>query len=155
MSNHIGFIYEYAFESIEKYSVRIMYDPINKNKELLWLHDHDGKYFNFPNQYFLTKHNKRKIAISKMNDLDIENVLDSLVFHPTPHQHIESPIDEHEIRVGGGIINLFQYLFSLRFQLCPFQPTRTAEKNRLIYLFKNSITNNTPVNINELMTVPD
>lgn len=147
----IGAEYQYAIESIDKFSVRIMHAP---NTQLMWTHDMDGQYSTFPYQTFLTLHNKRTLAIKEMTDDDIGRVIDSLLVHPTPHQHIESPIDNHEIRIGGGIINPFQYLFHLRIQLCPIADRRNAERNRLIALFNNAIISNRPVTAYDLMQIP-
>jgi len=152
--DHLGLCFEYAIQSNDKFTVTLMYSPPVKDKELMWCHDMDGQYFYFPNQLFLTDHNKRSFAIKQMSDIDIGKVVDSLLIHPTPHQHIESPVDDHNIRIGGGLLNPFLYLFHLRVQLCPIQVRRNAERERLVYLFKDAIQNNNPVNINELMEIP-
>lgn len=125
-------------------------------KELMWCHDMDGQYFNFPNQVFLDYHKKRGGAVKTLsnNDNDMVKVIDSLIIHPTPHQHIESPVNNHNIRIGGGLLNPFLYLFHLRVQLCPDQDLRDAEKNRLVDLFKEAVTDNRPVVINKLMEIP-
>lgn len=93
----------------------------------MWCHDFDGNYFIFPNQTFLTIYNQRNNASRNMDDSDIEAVIDSLLLHPTPHQHVESPLANHDIRVGGGLVNPFLYLFCLRIQFCPFGQMRQAE----------------------------
>jgi len=147
----IGAVYEYAIESMDKFTVSLIHTA---NSQLMWSHDMDGKYFTFPYQVFLTEHNQRNQTINEMTHDDIGSVIDSLLVHPTPHQHIESPIDRHEIRIGGGIINPFQYLFHFRIQLCPIADRRLAERNRLIELFDNAIRNNQQVTVNELMKIP-
>ncbi|MBS3905901.1 MAG: hypothetical protein KGZ49_02585 [Syntrophaceae bacterium] len=93
----------------------------------------------FPEQSILNKHKKRKDALQKINDRDMEVVIDGLICHPHAHQHIESPIEKHEIRIGGGISNPFLFLFHLRYQLCPIKEKREHEKGRLMNLFKQSI----------------
>jgi len=150
-SESINAEYEYNIEKIEKFTVRLIHSP---NVQIMWVHDMDGVYFTFPCQTFLTEHNQRNPEITQMTDDDIGRVIDSLFVHPAPHQHIESPIDNHEIRIGGGIINPFQYLFHLRIQLCPIADRRESERNRLIELFGHAIRNNQPVTANELMKVP-
>lgn len=147
----IGAVYEYAIEIMDKFTVSLIHTV---NSQLMWSHDMDGKYFTFPYQTFLTAHKLHKSAIKKMTDDDIGRVIDSLLVHPTPHQHIESPIDNHEIRIGGGIFNPFQYLFHLRIQLCPIADRRLAERDRLIELFDKAIRNDKQISANELMQIP-
>jgi hypothetical protein len=150
----IGMICEYAIEGVQKFTVRMMYAPPVNNRVLMWMHHMDGQYFSFPIQTFLTDHKKRNPAIRKMNDDDIGEVVDSLIMHPTPHQHIESPLDNHDIRVGGGLLNPFHYLFHLRVQLCPDNDRRMAERERLISLFDTSINENSVIAPSELMKIP-
>lgn len=150
-SSNVQATYEYAIEKHDKFTIRLIHYP---SQHLMWTHDMDGAYFTFPFQTFLTNHGQRAQAIHKMTDNDIGSVIDSLLVHPAPHQHIESPIDNHEIRIGGGIFNPFQYLFHLRIQLCPIPGRRDAERVRLIQLFDNAIRNNKSIAVNELMKVP-
>jgi hypothetical protein len=132
-----------------------MYAPPEENRELMWIHDLDERlYFSFPIQTFLTNHNKRNPAVQKMTLNDIGEVVDSLIMHPTPHQHIESPLDNHDIRVGGGLLNPFLYLFHLRIQLCPDNDRRMAERERLISLFDTAIKENSVIAPSELMKIP-
>lgn len=105
----------------------------------MWIHDVDDQYFNFPNQLFLTKYNQEQKALREFEAQDIEKVVDGLLCHPVVHQHIESPIDKHEIRIGGGIDNAFLFLFQLRYQLCPFPDKRKTERDRLMNLFQDEI----------------
>ncbi len=157
----------------DKFSVKFLYLPPSNNKEsshnpaLMWNHDVDGEYFTFPVQEFLTYHrqsenekNKKKESDPEINvrkefsDEDLAIVLDGLIFHPAAHQHIESPIDKHEIRIGGGIGNAFQFLFHLRYQLCPDDNTKKAEKKRLIRLFADAIREKSKLlSINQLMPI--
>jgi hypothetical protein len=111
-SEVINLKYDYAIENINKFNINFLHIPIGKDNFLIWTHDLDGQYFTFPNQKFLSKLNDRKRAIRESSDEDIEAVIDTLLVHPTPYQHIQSPIDKHEIRIGGGLTNPFLYLFS-------------------------------------------
>jgi len=153
-SSHLEFSFQYSINTINKFGISLLYSPPVNEKELMWVHDMDGQYISFPNQMLLTNHNQRSLAVSLITDHHLGRVIDSLIIHPTPHQHIESPIDNHGIRIGGGILNPFLYLFHLRVQLCPDQPRRDAERIRLIDLFKEAVKNNQPIPINCLMKVP-
>jgi hypothetical protein len=147
--------YECAIENKNKYGIRLMHNPTTSNRDLMWVHDVDGKYFTFPNQSFLTAHKIRKSAVQKMSSAQIGIVVDSLIMHPIPHQHIESPVDNHEIRLGGGLLNPFLYLFHLRIQLCPNEIRRISERNRLILLFETAIKANSIITPCELMKIPN
>ena len=154
-STSIGLTYEYFIENDQKFSIRLMYAPPIQKRELMWVHDMDGQhYFCFPNQTFLTNYKPRNPAIRGMAQSDIADVIDSLIIHPSPHQHIESPLDNHDIRVGGGLMNPFLYLFHLRVQLCPDNDIRIAERERLILLFEIAIKENSVIPPNELMKIP-
>jgi len=151
----ISMTYEYSINHNQKFSVRLMHTPPEKNKGLMWLHDMDGEYFTFPNQCFLNYHKGwRRTAVINMDTEDIEAVIDSLIMHPTPHQHIESPLENHDIRIGGALLNPYLYLFHLRVQLCPLKETRITEKERLISLFESAIQQDTVIAPNELMKIP-
>lgn len=143
------FCFEYELESINKSNIQLL----SPNNALIWTHDIDKKYFVFPNQFFLTKYNQRNSAKSDFDKIDMEHVIDGLIIHPAAHQHIISPIDQHEIRIGGGMDNPFLYLFNLRFQLCPFKEKRTDERNRLVELFFDAIKKDSYVTINSLMNI--
>ncbi len=147
-SVNINMELNYSIENIEKFSAEFLH--INDTRDLMWTHDVDGKYFKFPNQNFLTKHKQINNAKQECSEIDIERVIDSLLLHPRAHQHILSPVDKHEIRIGGGIDNPFVFLFHLRFQLCPEPIAREEEKVRLINLFFNAIKNKKDINNNEL-----
>lgn len=157
-SSKVNLKYDYAIENINKFNINFLHIPNEEDNFLIWTHDLDRQYFIFPNQKFLNELNVRKGAIRESIDNDIKKdigaVIDTLLIHPTPHQHILSPIKDHEIRIGGGMINPFQYLFHLRIQLCPIEDKKEAERSRLIGLFQNAITNNVDVSISELMKVP-
>jgi hypothetical protein len=146
---------EFFIEQINKFMVNFFYLPPSNNNEFLWDHDVDGKFFTFPEQEFLTHHNQRSTVIKKFSNEDIKVVLDGLIFHPAAHQHIKSPIDKHEIRIGGGIGNAFLYLFHLRYQFCPDERKRKAEEKRLVELFANALRENSGLEINQLMAQPD
>lgn len=134
----LNMLLSYNISSISKFAVRFLYIP--QNKEFMWVHDVDGSCFSFPEQFFLTEYNKRNEGIKDMTNSNVETVLNSLIFHPRAHQHIEGPIrGNHDIRIGGGIDNALLYLFHLRYQLCPIEKIRIAEKKRLVGLFESSI----------------
>lgn len=146
---------EYCVTTSCKFAVRFLYNPPQNNKELMWIHDVDCKYFAFPSQHFLSLYNRRPEAIRSYDETDLKVVLDSLLYHPVAHQHIESPIDNHEIRLGGGTANAFHYLFHLRYQLCPIPEKRMAEELRLLALFDHAIKNNMSISANDLMAQPE
>ena len=151
---------DYTIDSSNtNFNVNFLYISPSTTKELMWVHDVDGDYFTFPAQVLLNSHNKRNIAVREFANDDIEAVVDGLLLHPAAHQHIKSPIDDHEIRIGGGIDNPFQYLFQLRYQLCPFEAKRRAEKNRLVLLFTEAIRNysrtTSKISASQLMAQPD
>ncbi len=150
----IGMTFDYAIKSTDKFAVRLMYAPPIEERVLMWVHDMDGSYFSFPKQSLLVHRKQRKQAVLEMNVADIAEVIDSLIIHPTPHQHIESPVDNHNIRVGGGLLNPFLYLFHLRTQLCPDKDLRKAERARLISVFDTAVRGNSVITPSELMKIP-
>ncbi len=146
--------FDYSLEeTADKFAVTMNF--IGETNTLAWTHDFDSTYFLFPRQTFLTIHNQKSQAVREADEDDVREVIKSLITHPTPHQHIKYPIDNHEIRIGGGIKNPFLYLFHLRFQLCPDDDRKNAEENRLVDLFFNTIRNANTIQISELMKVPD
>jgi len=149
-ASNLNLMLEYSISKSSKFSVQFLYN-LNGKFELMWVHDVDDQYFNFPNSLFIMEHNKRNIALREFKPNDIESVIDGLLCHPVVHQHIESPIDKHEIRIGSGIENAFLFLFQLRYQLCPFPDKRTAERDRLINFFQDAIRKKETITINELM----
>ncbi|MDM8515597.1 hypothetical protein QUF76_05305 [Desulfobacterales bacterium HSG16] len=134
----IDMLFDYTISNNSTFAVRLLHT--SNTKDLMWTHDVDSRYFIFPIQSILNQYNKRKTFL-KEDISHIESVLDGLIFHPRVHQHIESPLNNHEIRIGGGIDNPFLYLFHLRYQLCPISEKRDNEKKRLIELFTNAIKN--------------
>lgn len=149
LTSKIDILIGYSITDISNFTVRFLYRP--NTRELMWTHDVDSKYFSFPEQAFLTNHNNRNRAIANMTSEHIEGVIDALLLHPKAHQHIESPINNHKIRIGGGILNPFVFLFHLRYQLCPDKIKRDKEKERLINLFESVVKSNTPVTANKLL----
>lgn len=151
----VGFVFEYAIEAINKFAIKHMYRISASGTDIMWIHDIDGiKYFNFPNKLLLVPHNNRNLIVQNIDREDLECIINSLITHPIPHQHIESPIDNHDIRIGGGLINPFLYLFNLRYQLCPDLKMRDAEKDRLVDLFSSAVKNNKLISANSLMQIP-
>ncbi len=139
----------------DKFLVTFLYLPLSAKPGLMWSHDVDGQFFTFPTQVFLNHHNKRKQVLKDFSDKDMEVILDGLIFHPAVHQHIGSPIDNHEIRIGGGIGNAFLFLFHLRYQFCPNDDKKEAEKKRLARLFADAIKEKSELlPINRLMAQP-
>jgi hypothetical protein len=153
-STSIGLDIEGTITKKDKFTVKFLYLQPSLNSALMWDHDVDGAFFTFPVQEFLTRHNQRNPALREFSDEDMGVVLDGLIFHPAAHQHIESPIDKHEIRLGGGIGNAFLFLFHLRYQFCPFDDKRKAEEKRLVKLFKDTIRANSELKTSELMAHP-
>jgi len=109
---HSNINLEYKFNhisNIENYEIKLYY--LTNSLELMWTHDVDSHgFFSFPEKSLLHKYNKLNTAKRNISSQHIEKVLDGLIIHPAIHQHIHSPIDEHEIRIGGGIYNPFVYL---------------------------------------------
>ncbi len=155
-STKINILIDYSISNLSKFSVKFLYIP-NK-QELMWTHDVDNNYFLFPKQSILNKYQKFKQSKKEFKNFApsvrtkiISEISDGLLFHPAVHQHINSPIDEHEIRIGGGIYNPFVFLFHLRYQLCPDEDKRNNEKKRLAQLFEKAIVNNTILKANDLL----
>lgn len=143
---------ECCIESQEKFSVRYFYaNEKIESRICVWTHDMDGNYFVFPRQTFLTCCNRSKTARKSFSPDDMEAVVDGLLLHQAVHIHLESPINYHNIRIGGGIENPFQYLFHLRYQFCLFDEKREAEKVRLIKLFSDAIKSQSRIAANHLM----
>jgi len=139
---HSALMIEYLIKKpidVNKYAISLYY--LSNTWELMWTHDVDLQYFSFPENSLLIKYGKIKKARRNVSSSHIENVLNGLLFHPAIHQHIQSPIDNHEIRIGGGIYNPFVFLFHLRYQLCPIEDKRNTEKTRVINLFVDAIRN--------------
>ena len=149
-----GITFDCTIEHAQKFVVSLMYTPPVVGRIFMWSHDMDGQYFSFPNNIFLN-HKQRKAAIKKMNLADLGDVIDSLIMHPLPHQHIESPLEDHHIRIGGGLLNPFLYLFHLRVQLCPNKDRRVAERDRLISLFETAMKTNSSIPPSEMMKIPN
>lgn len=130
--------YEYQIDSENKFSVRVRY-LASSETVTLFVHDVDNSYFFIPVHNFASTNIKTDVAINEFKEHHIETVVDGMLVHPAVHQHIVLPIDFHEIRIGGGINNPFQYLFHLRYQLCPNETRKKEEKSRLIDLFAAAI----------------
>jgi hypothetical protein len=87
----------------------------------------------------MPKPDKKSSAFKKIDKKLLEGVLDGLIFHPMVHQHLLYPIDNHLIRIGGGIANPFLFLFQIRYQFCLIEENRNKEKERLMLLFSEAI----------------
>jgi len=130
---------DYSISDNSNFAVRLVH--LSNTKDLIWTHDVDSGYFAFPIKSILSKYGKGKQLPKKGTSKHVESVLDGLIFHPRVHQHVKSPLNNHEIRIGGGIDNPFLFLFHLRYQLCPIPEKRNNEKKRLTELFTNAIKN--------------
>lgn len=154
-TDNLNMFFEYSLETVTKFSIRFQYLPDASRKELMWEHHVDEKFFGIPLQTLLTCCKMDKNAIYQFENTDIEAVVDGLLLHPMAHQHISSPIDEHDIRIGGGLTNAFVYLFHLRYQFCPIPDKRGSERNRLLELFSSGIKNGLPITAHDLMAQPN
>ncbi len=147
-STQLDLLLEYQISSPSNFSILFL----SEYRNLMWTHDVDQQnYFLFPEKSLLNKYGKFREAKRNFTHEHIGKVLDGLIFHPAVHQHIQSPIDNHDIRIGGGIYNPFVFLFHLRYQLCPDEGKRNDEKQRLITLFEEAIRNNRSVTISNLL----
>ena len=121
-----GYGYKYSFE----------FYTMQSNHVVIWIQEHDPKYSSVRWPHLISN---RRMEPAK--DEEVAAVLDGMVFHPAVHQHVQSPIGEHEIRLGCGIDNPFLMLFNLWFQLCPDESTRDPERRRLVTLFRARLSN--------------
>jgi hypothetical protein len=145
----LNIVCEYHVEQVgEKYDARILL--MGNRQRLVWAIHVDPAYLS---KAALHKDNRRYPTqdLNRRLKGDVESVLNGMVFHPRNHTHLgdcgiipnaqgglDLPI--REIRVGGGIENVFVFLFHLRYQFCLVsEETRTQEKNRLIDLFTSAI----------------
>jgi hypothetical protein len=154
--NHFdrNILIEIEINNLENFSF-IFYFFKAFDKEFMWSHHVDHIYFSFPINDFLSYHNRTNEALLKIHEVDMISVLDGLLFHPVAHQHIELPMNDHNIRIGGGICNPYLFLFHLRYQLCPCDKKRESEKQRLVELFSRAIKEKkNKIPFNELMEVP-
>jgi len=130
--------------------LHVSYDHFNG---FSWIHHSDPQFFTFPFDKCLD-YRARSSVIANFENKAISDVLSALIFHPREHQHILiSPIKNHKIRIGGGLNNPLLYLFHLRYQLCPIEEKKEAERDRLIKLFSNTIRNDTHLAIKDLMAL--
>lgn len=157
IDSNAEFAYEYHIVTYNTFSVRLMTLSSGKSG-LMWMHDMDSSYYT-PNLGNILPSNSadanRVKIVQEFKKDDVESVIDSLLIHPTPHQHIEWPIDDHGIRIGGGLTNAYLYLFHLRVQFCPDENRKRAERDRLVNLFLESIQKNEIIAPRELMKIPE
>lgn len=154
----IGLDIDCTIHSNTKFNAQFLYSPSGNDPSLMWIHDMDDNYFSFPKQKLLTSINRsignRGTAVRELTTDNIRSIIDGLLLHPAVHMHLISPIEDHEIRIGSGIGNPFQFLFNLRYQLCPVQEKRAAEKERLVEIFAKAIRGNVKIPPCELMAQP-
>jgi len=144
-NNNIPIEFDFNYNDLQKFSVKFLYIIDDENYST-WMHDVDKSYFS-PEQPVLTQDVHMKKYLKTIREGDITEVLDGLLIHPTAHQHIsfnnneEENADDplHDIRIGGGYNNPFQFLFHLRYQLCLIKEKREYERTRLISLFNDAI----------------
>jgi hypothetical protein len=138
-------------DSNKRFTAKVLIDNF-----LRWVHHFDDQYFTPPLNLSLTEKYSRKSILQEVEQIDIENVIKGLLTHPNVHQHIDDDIgsDDHEVRIGGGITNSFQYLFHIRYQLCPIKEKRDSELKRLIELFFTAIEKDEFITAQKLMEVP-
>jgi hypothetical protein len=149
-------------DNLFEFSVEILH--LNEGKKDLILrheaHPKHGSDFLLPHT---VEKNERIEALRNVNSDHIADVVDYMLLHPYVHTHIKGPVTpENHIRLGGGISNALQYLFHLRYQLCPEEirqpktgPDRHPERSRLIALLEGAIgTDKTTISPTELMCSP-
>ena len=118
-----------------------------------WSHHVDPvHYYRIPLRAFLGE--QKRAALASIDETDVSVILDTLIFHPCEHMHLESCIP-HDIRLGGGISNPYQYLFHLRYQFCPDSRMQEAERQRLSTLVFQAIQSDSAIDIQKLMEIPD
>ncbi|OPY85677.1 MAG: hypothetical protein A4E65_00073 [Syntrophorhabdus sp. PtaU1.Bin153] len=150
----LNLLLEYEIGSAERFSIRFLCAPPLQEKDRMWTHDVDHQHFSLRTRWFnLAK--AKKVKKNRLTEDDVREILSGLLVHPAVHQHLVSPIDNHNIRIGGGIDNPFLFLFHLRYQLCPDIDKRNRELTRLVTLFYRALTKNGIVTANELMNGTD
>jgi hypothetical protein len=136
----------------------------HRNEELILRHEvHSSLQQDFIIPYSFTPPQCAEVR-AKYTTEQLGKVIDYMLLHPFVHFHIKGPINpKNNIRLGGGISNVLQYLFHLRYQLCPEairQPKSAGanchpERNRLITLFDAAIkSGKNAIQHAELMKVP-
>jgi hypothetical protein len=137
---------------------------ISSSKKIFWHLEVDPVYYSKANGL---NQSKKYPGEHYKQDLegDVATVLDGMLFHPRCHMHgdklnirpLGAPaLDLHEIRLGGGIENLFILLANVRYQFCLVsQEERDREKSRLVKLFTDAITNKNNKNITPSQLFPN
>ena len=137
----------YGIEGIDHYGVTI--EKIESVAPSWQLHVDPGyctrSFFYHPDERYPTQ----DMAIHLEHE--VKTVLDGMIFHPRNHAHAdklgiasdlgeEYELSSYEIRLGGGIENVFVFLTHLRYQFCLLSTeTRQNERTRLIQLFTEAI----------------
>ncbi len=161
--NEFDMTCEITIDALDDFSVTIN-SVAQRNDELILRHEaHALKQQNFITPYLFTAA-QQSGAKAEYTTAQLGDVIDYMLLHPFVHIHIKGPINpENHIRLGGGIANVLQYLFHLRYQLCPEairQPKTSGtvkhpERERLIVLFDKAIkAGKKVVSPGELMLVP-
>lgn len=130
---------EYTFQSEPNLKFSVEFKQSTEKEDIIWQHHYVPEEFFFK-PYICDEWKKKLPAlISKVDEKVLRSVIRSLITHPNPHQHIVFPIDNHEIRIGGGIGNMYLFLFHLRVQFCPSEKKKNEEEDRLVELFSKYI----------------
>jgi hypothetical protein len=154
---------EISFSALDDFTV-IINTVADRAKELILRHEvHSSLQQDFIIPHSFTK-DQRASARKKYTTEQLGLVIDYLLLHPFVHFHLKGPVmPKNNIRLGGGISNILQYLFHLRYQLCPEAirhpkatgASRHPARDRLITLFYNAIeSDRTAISSAELMKVP-
>jgi len=142
----LGFDFDLTFKNTDSEFDATLYIKSN----IKWRHHVDKNYRTLFSHLFIPQN--LKPVISECTDIEVEKVLDDLIFHPEVHQHCDDIEGfPHNFRIGGGINNGYQFLMHLRFQLLPDENARQNEKARLCkvvlkHIKKKSIIKKIPLN---------
>lgn len=107
---------------------------------LLWDHHVDPKYRTLHSKSIIQSHwtqVQKNLKISQ-----IKSVLEDLLLHPEVHQHFVVPELNHEVRLGGGINNVYQFLIHLRMQLLQDTNSRQNEIDSMANAIFNHLNAN-------------
>lgn len=134
--------FDYSIDDDLKFSLTLLHESTGTGTGLLWTHESDPAFYDFPYRRALSELRKRSqgLAGGAWDVADIEAVVDGLICHPRVHLHINEPKLSHSLRVGAAQGNAFLFLFHLRYQACAVDAARARERSRLCDLFKEALT---------------
>jgi hypothetical protein len=107
--------------ALDDFSVTI-HSIAHRSEELILRHEpHSSTQQNFLTPYsFDAAQCSTARARAEYTKEKLGKVIDYMLLHPFVCIHIKGPNNpQNNIRLGGGITNAIQYLFHLRYQLCP------------------------------------